>query len=979
MILRRVFVSLLALLVFSTLITSLPATVFAANVGNTAPYPPNSTPSTPSASKGEHVFFIRKNPDAGKQKDIKFTVYLPAGANIANARLQLSPGANASNSNVCSVITSPSGTNSQFIQVAIRDPASGTTRIFNIPAGNACSQANQLNAHSGNQSGNVLYANYSFPNVAQTIEPKTGMMAFDVVIQYGTTTPPDAGGIRIVASVPSNPNALISPGTGGFAFPTVGDWDDIDPAIPGNPKGPQNLTVPFGLCDQNNNPITKRIGLYDADNGPNSSFAPLVVRFKVFDLTAGSYVTFRGGSNVLATFDPNQQTVRPANGTNDEYTSAEFDMIPSHFYEMRIYNIALMNTIDVQIPNGSQSAWGDPNVCKCPPAICTPPVATDEVTVISGISHSGDVEVGNNVTFNQNVSVSNFPTAPSQWGFNEEAIRRAWNTDTPPVQTNYDANNAGNTGQSPSVERQCLNGWAANCGTYVCDNGSTRLAATGCGAGVGGYRWRCAWNGKYEPASGWTGGQNAPGCSNIVQYQCRDAAGNWQNQFRDFQGRANNACSNMWNCWAPSGRPNTFDPNYGAGYCRVFRCAYDPNPANYFYSPPGNNADDQCDKRCSAGTGAPAPNWTGPGSDDNCYIQPSFTVTCIFDNGVAVSEVVNNNGTYCDGLPGSSTTKVGASRGLLCAVTTAVSSGWQGTPPGKGVNGNVNQMRVIWNFNMITPAQTCAQVGQRPYFHVYGGDVNANTSFMPCTAANTTTIRAFNNGGSYTGSGSQLASIARGTIEGFTSASISTQRPFGLTFANTTGGWGGNYRGTLDCIPDTTLPLYGGSNVVSGVIAGQDWRNYGNQDVYITGNVTYPAAFSLANIPSLKIITNGNIYISSGVGQVNGIFMAKGKIFTCAVANGAGGLRSPTPQEMEDNCESQLRVNGSLIANQVKLLRIVGSAGYAPLDPRSGGGLATAAELLRYTPDNWIRDMVTPPPTPTDAPIESIVNLPPIL
>jgi hypothetical protein len=980
---RRVSITLMALTMLSTLMTSLPATVFAANVGNTAPYPPNSQPTSSSSAKGEHVFFIRKNPDAGKQKDIKFSAYLPAGANIAGARLLLNPGSSSSATNVCEM-NGPLGDNNRAIRVTIREPTSGATAEYYIRLANVCAQANQNNI-PGVVGTNVLYARYPFPNSAPPVEVKTNMHRFDVTIEYGTSTPASAGGIRIVTSIPSNAGGLISPGTHGgsqvYAFPTVGDWDDIDPAIAGNPKGLHNMVVPFGLCDASNTPIAKTIGLYDADNGPASAFAPAVVRFKVRDLTTNSWVSF--SNPVRASLEDGGETVRPADGTNDDYTSADFSLIPSHYYEMHISRINLVNTIDIQIPQGSQSIWGDPNVCQFLP----PPPVYDQVTLESGISYSGDVEVGGSVTFNQNVTVSNFPWRPSQWGFNEEAIRVAWNTNTPPVQTNYDANNAGPTGLSGSAERQCQSGWAANCANYTCHNGSIRTAATGCGAGVGYYRWRCEWNAKYEPATGWVNQATAPACGNIIQYQCRDAAGTWQNQFRDFSGRANNACSNMWNCWAPSGRPNTFDPSYGAGYCRVFRCAYDPNPANYFYSPPGNNADDQCDKRCSAGTGAPAPNWTGTGSDDNCYIQPSFTVTCTFDTGVSVSEVVTNNGIFCDGFPNSSIAKSGASRGQLCAVTTASNSPWQGTPPGKGINGDVNQMRVIWNFNLITPASTCAQVGQRPYFHVYGGDVNAKTSFMPCTAPNTTTIQAWNTGvaPNYAGSGAQLAALARGTIDGFTSSSVGTQKPTGLSFANTTSGYGGGFMGTLDCIPDTDLPPTGASTSVSGAVAGQDWRNYGNQDVYITGDITYPANFSINAIPSLKIITSGNIYIASTVRQVSGTFIAKGKIYTCAVANGVGGLRAPTPAEMArpvtepENCESTLQVNGSFIANQVKLLRTIGSVGYAPVDARTGTGLGAAAELFNYTPDVWLRELTDPTPGGGDLPTESFVNLPPIL
>lgn len=982
-ILRRTSVSILVLLLLTTLVTSIPASVFAAPLTNTAPNPADSTPTN-----GAHVFFIRKNPNAGAQKDIRFSAYLPAGANIGNARLELSPGTNSNDPSVCEARTTPAASganNNQFIRVRIQAIAGGAVNQYYIRAANACSQANQLN-QTGAVASNVLYARYAFPGNNANVETQTNMIRFDVTIEYGTPTPDNAGGIRMVASIPSNGNAVISPGTNGLAYPIVADWDLV-----AGGSGVQHIAVPFGLCEPTNVTRTKRVAVYDADNGPTQAFYPATVNFRIRDLTTNTWVTFGAQSDAAsnATYSDSRTRVTPAlDATNDDSVNpanAVFEMNPSHFYEMRIYNVALQNTIDIEIAQGSQAIWGDSTKCVCPPTVCTPPVASENVVLTSFATGGGDVELGGSVTFSQGVAVSNFPNRPSQWGFNEEAVRRADNTNTPPVQTPYNANNAGATGETAAVERQCQTGWAGSCANYTCDNGSIRTAATGCGNAVGGYRWRCAWNGKYDPQTGWTGGQNAPSCPNIVQYQCRDAAGNWQNQYRDFSSRSGSpGCPNQWNCWAPSNRPNTYDPNYGAGYCRVFKCAYDPNPAAYFYSPPGNDGNDRCDKRCSNGAGAPAPNWTGTGSDDNCYIQPSFTVTCTWqNNGVSESYVVTNNGNYCGAAP---LTLPATSPGQLCAVTVASNSGWSSPPPGKGVDGNPAGTRVNWGFEVFTPAQACARVGLRPYFHAYGGDVNAAASFGPACTQNPTTIRSFNNGTAgnnvgqtYTGSGSQLGVFSRGAIDGFTSKSQSATLPLALTFANTPGGWGGNWANNF-CIPDNEWqqPDNTPSNVVSGgLITTKDSRYYGSDDVYITGNTSYPATYALANVPLLKIVTRGNVYIAAGVTDFSGVIMTTGKIYTCAVDNGAGGLRAPSGPEMYANCGNQLRVRGSFVADQVKLLRTVGTVRYATPNPATAVGTAAPGELFFYTPETW---MQSPTPTPgTQNQIESLVNLPPVL
>lgn len=242
-------------------------------------------------------------------------------------------------------------------------------------------------------------------------------------------------------------------------------------------------------------------------------------------------------------------------------------------------------------------------------------------------------------------------------------------------------------------------------------------------------------------------------------------------------------------------------------------------------------------------------------------------------------------------------------------------------------------------------------VSNQPYVRVYGNDIAAGGGFLGSTNCSATESHiltfmspvamqvpgvAGDNQTGKSGSGGQLAAMALGDIEGFTSASMRTSAPTlpnGLTFANTDT--------AIDLVqPRIDSPLLGGSmtggegwcapdyfketqypdadtdrkrifeNATSAtllsadistrdkqqsvyrVAEGQKLNFTGNTaanlynghhtvyidgDVYIQGNVMYKDSgwTNLAAIPSFAMIVKGNIYIDRATSQLDGLYVAQ--------------------------------------------------------------------------------------------------------
>lgn len=256
----------------------------------------------------------------------------------------------------------------------------------------------------------------------------------------------------------------------------------------------------------------------------------------------------------------------------------------------------------------------------------------------------------------------------------------------------------------------------------------------------------------------------------------------------------------------------------------------------------------------------------------------------------------------------------------------------------------------------------CYKIVRRPYFKVYNGDINA--AIKTCNASTTTgTIKAYNLGsGDYKGSGTSIAAFAAGQIEGFVSAMNRTSdKPKYLTFANTGDGaasstYGGNGLNATSssCMSVDDIPANG--HTINGVHSSGD-------DVFISGDNTY-GNFNLNNIPSHTVITKGNIYIGANVANLSGVFKAGGTIYTCAVNSDP-----PTEDEIRDNCNNQLTVQGALIAKDIRLTRISGSLISAP------------AETIIFSPEVWVKSVIGQQSIGDNlgTKYDAILNMPPVL
>lgn len=1016
MIKKRIFATVTMLALVASIVTPLihvqPAE--AASVGLKAPLPANST-------SGNHVFFLRADPANGLQRNVRLSLYMPSntppGA-LSSSYVELSPGAALGPPQVCEVKSSVAPT-SNFITVTISDPVNGANRTVTriahqVPNSPACSQANQVNTPGASSAGNVLYARYALPNRPANLDTgNTGLYKFDMEITYSDTNiNQDAGGIRMVAIGGGRLTQIGQVGadndnaSDGFSFPLIGSWDNTTIFLPST-----SLNIPLGLpCKYTSGSRTVTIKVYDADNNMPAGhpFELNTLRVKVKRLN-GPYQDLFDPQSVSPTppstiIDSGKTFV--SGGGNKAKASFKVTLDAIAKYQLEIIDLNPRNTIDIGLPY--DSVYGDPNICNdCPNC----PIPGEDVVVKSNIYGGGEVEVGSSVTFTQAASVvsGNFPTGKEQ-GWDEMAVRRAVNAQVPWNTGHYNTETRGPNGVNQAANKniQCGGGaWQPSCpgGNYTCHNGDRPFPNCNSPVNRGGYKWKCEVNGNESGVvqSNSTNPNNVT-CPAIYQHYCaKSGTEDTSKTYRDFTTNETNICDRYF-CNAPSNEIKYDSPPNGAGFCQMFRCAYDPTGTPQYW--PGNQ-DGNCALRCDNGAGSPAPYHSE--GDERCYKAAAFTVTCTWEDGNFTSGIVTDNVTiYCQNPPNLTKSQSVPGLGRICATNNVTNSGWITgggggyLPPGKGKGNDPNEYRKDWRIVINQAQETCAKVGLKPYFHVYGGDVNATASFSPCTTPNATTVNSYNvgtspnsSGGNFTGSGSQLAIFARGAISEFVSDSQDGPLPKSLTFGNTNAAglpWGGNLS-DLTCIPNDewdkitapagsmTIDLGFNDPDLTTVGPGANQKTaYVNGDVYITGPISYPQPFSLSDVPSLKIVTTGNIFIQGSIPEISGTFMAKQKIYTCA-AYGGSGLIAPAPEQMAQVCRTPLKIYGSFIADQVKLLRTAGSRYYSVANPMSvlnSTDPGVPAELFLYTPDNWVRSLDSNT-SGTPQSTQSILNLPPIL
>lgn len=308
--------------------------------------------------------------------------------------------------------------------------------------------------------------------------------------------------------------------------------------------------------------------------------------------------------------------------------------------------------------------------------------------------------------------------------------------------------------------------------------------------------------------------------------------------------------------------------------------------------------------------------------------------------------------------------------------------------------------------------EICIPVASKPYLKVYGGDVSVGAGLPgSCTTNNNAAITAWNKGstGGYAGAGVQYAAFAMQTISEFATTQGNTGAgapvPTGMSFANTstnvgTGNYGGAF-GSATCITDyfaqkpTTgvLPLAsltsgegvyqasGNTTFPGGNINPNDKISvYIDGDLFISGSIRFVGSWNPNTMPMLKVVVRGNIYIGSGVQQLDGIYIAQqtgagagGTIYTCATGFGAPTLANGA---FYSACAAnRLTVNGAFIANSVEFLRSSGSLRGSTAGEASGS--ANIAETFNFGPAFWITQ-------PDDGSgrmdnYDAITSLPPVL
>ena len=141
---------------------------------------------------------------------------------------------------------------------------------------------------------------------------------------------------------------------------------------------------------------------------------------------------------------------------------------------------------------------------------------------------------------------------------------------------------------------------------------------------------------------------------------------------------------------------------------------------------------------------------------------------------------------------------------------------------------------------------------------------------------------------------------------------------------------------------------------------GVDVNLYVNGNVQISNNIQLNNlnAKTVSQLSSFKLIVErGNITIDPKVREIDGVYVAEpykrngGTIYTC-------GTTQPTT-----DCNTPLTVNGSLVANFIKLWRTSGTV-----------GTSNVAETINQPPSEWLSSINNPGPLT----INSIQNLPPV-
>jgi hypothetical protein len=300
-----------------------------------------------------------------------------------------------------------------------------------------------------------------------------------------------------------------------------------------------------------------------------------------------------------------------------------------------------------------------------------------------------------------------------------------------------------------------------------------------------------------------------------------------------------------------------------------------------------------------------------------------------------------------------------------------------------------------------------------PYLKVYGNDVRVglrdgqgSEEASDCPGwddRRTAGIKAMWHDTGKKGAGAQLGIESLGEILSFASSAVRTPLvPYYLAFANTdpprNGSFGafdigGDY-GDIYCSKnffsyhpsqaprtDTSLamndvninghttyirPSTGTLTLTNGTTLSGGTVMYVEGNVVLSGDFKYSGSNSWATIDSIPyfyLVVKGNIYVDKGTTYMDGVYIAQpttitspgqgytdGKIYTCTSGSSLFGGTN-----IHANCNSQLKVYGALIAQQIRFLRTLNTIGQSSSGQLAGaGGSAAPSEEIQFSPEIYL-------------------------
>jgi hypothetical protein len=610
---------------------------------------------------------------------------------------------------------------------------------------------------------------------------------------------------------------------------------------------------------------------------------------------------------------------------------------------------------------------------------------TGTVTIAPSVAASPTLEAGSTAGFTGNVYVSGVPTDQTKYGYSEVAVAGTPHRGTASLTI---PGFWQDTRQQSSTDTTYYVGTStpAGCGTakkpctgVSCNSGDTYLGWTVC---------------SHTETTTWTeyqGGCRQPGATTY----------SWT-KTPPFM-----FCNNYYTC--PYGSNGSGWYLFTSPVCDEWECPYSVNGNPHWNQPTAPT----CEKRCNAGSGERPMRYDY--GDMNCYQTPVFYLTCTWSNGQSNTIAVTSNGSQVCTTTSQASATIGD---YMCLTMTPIKpTSWYSVAPGHTPSGD----SITWDFD-VNPenAQGCTRFVGMPYFKVYGGDVSAagGVSETGDGGECSTLANAGAKIGAFAkttgeGAGTQFAAIARGTISQFVSGQFNTSLnpnpkvtgyafPKTLSFANTSGAFGGNFAAAAPCVgfvsklgnvTSDSRTTIGPMSIPNHVSGATRTALYFDHDIYIGGDITYQNTIwaNVDDIPSLPIIVRGNIYIGVNVKRLDGLFAAipkangdGGIIYTCAT--GVGDEITRTMQ----GCGNQLVVNGSLVAQKINFERDCGTLAQSPSPTTNettvttGGtgnqnacnGANHAAEVINYTAEQWIRSISG---TGNSDQYDAVTSMPPVL